>query len=72
MTYRASLTEDSTERRGRGTRVMIHLCSGFPGECADDITERYLQMLEKHRVRGYLFEQQNYTDPSQLATPAKK
>jgi hypothetical protein len=35
-------------------------------------TERYLQMLEKHRVRGYLFEQQNYTDPSQLAAPAKK
>lgn len=23
-------------------------------------TEKYLQMLKDHRVRGYLFEQQNY------------
>jgi len=24
--------------------------------------EKYLQMLKDHRVRGYLFEQQNYID----------
>jgi hypothetical protein len=39
---------------------------------ADYGTERYLSMLEKNRVRGTLFEQQNYIDASQLATPAKK
>ena len=34
---------------------------------ADCETEKYLQMLEKHRVRGFLFEQQNYTSPQQWA-----
>jgi len=30
--------------------------------------EKYLQMLDKHRVRGFLFEQQNYSTASQVAT----
>lgn len=25
-------------------------------------TEKYIQMFKDHRVRGYLFEQQNYTE----------
>jgi hypothetical protein len=34
--------------------------------------ERYLQLLEKEKVRGYLFEQQNYIHPQQLKLSNKK
>ncbi|KAH8675675.1 hypothetical protein BX600DRAFT_453274 [Xylariales sp. PMI_506] len=33
------------------------------------LREKYLQMLKDHRVRGFLFQQQNYTDPKQLYVP---
>lgn len=29
------------------------------------LTERYLQLLKDHRVKGYLGEQQNYYDKAQ-------
>jgi hypothetical protein len=36
--------------------------SRMEGLKTDSATEKYLQMLKDHRVRGYLFEQQNYLD----------
>jgi len=36
--------------------------SRIEGLRTDSVTEKYLQMLKDHRVRGYLFEQQNYLE----------
>jgi len=32
----------------------------YSGWCTDVCAERYLQQLQKAKIRGYLFEQQNY------------
>ncbi|ROV97312.1 hypothetical protein VSDG_04684 [Cytospora chrysosperma] len=49
---------------GRLVREELSKCYYREGvnhlEKCGHLRERYLQMLEKHKVRGYLFEQKNY------------
>ncbi|KAI0136561.1 hypothetical protein BJ170DRAFT_677433 [Xylariales sp. AK1849] len=58
---------------GRLVREELSKCYYREGvnhlEKCGHLREKYLQMLKKHRVKGYLFEQQNYIDTKQLATP---
>ncbi|KAK7907898.1 hypothetical protein PG985_015201 [Apiospora marii] len=59
---------------GRLVREELSKCYYREGvnhlEKCGHLREKYLQMLDKHRVRGFLFEQQNYATPSQVATLA--
>ncbi|KAI1847373.1 hypothetical protein JX265_005568 [Neoarthrinium moseri] len=58
---------------GRLVREELSKCYYKEGvnhlEKCGHLREKYLQLLEKNRVRGYLFEQQNYLDSTQLAAP---
>ncbi|KAH7035092.1 uncharacterized protein B0I36DRAFT_317607 [Microdochium trichocladiopsis] len=51
---------------GRLVREELSKCYVREGvnhlEKCGSLREKYLQMLKDHRVRGYLFEQQNYID----------
>ncbi|KAK8088930.1 NADH:ubiquinone oxidoreductase 12.3kD subunit [Apiospora hydei] len=59
---------------GRLVREELSKCYYREGvnhlEKCGHLREKYLQMLDKHRVRGFIFEQQNYSTPSQVAALA--
>ncbi|KAK8138472.1 hypothetical protein PG984_001852 [Apiospora sp. TS-2023a] len=59
---------------GRLVREELSKCYYREGvnhlEKCGHLREKYLQMLDKHRVRGFLFQQQNYATASQVATLA--
>ncbi|ORY65828.1 NADH-ubiquinone oxidoreductase [Pseudomassariella vexata] len=60
---------------GRLVREELSKCYYREGvnhlEKCGHLREKYLSMLGTHRVRGYLFEQQNYLDARQLHQPVE-